>query len=71
MFLVITSLMSMLWHRLQDLRDDDRGMTTETMIITAALAGAAVAAMVLIVAAIQNKSEDIEQDIEGALAAFR
>ena len=68
MFLVITSIISMLWHRLQELRRDDRGMTTETMIITAALAAAALAAVVLIAGAINNKSQDIKTDIEGALA---
>jgi hypothetical protein len=68
MFLIITSIISMLWHRLLQLRDDDRGMTTETMIITAALAAAALAAVVLIAGAINNKSQDIKTDIEGALA---
>jgi hypothetical protein len=68
MFFVLTSLISMLWHRLQDLRGDDRGMTTETMIITAALAAAALAAVVLIAGAINDKSQDIKSDIEGALA---
>jgi hypothetical protein len=68
MFVIITSIISVLWYRLQDLRDDDRGMTTETMIITAALAAAALAAVVLIAGAINNKSQDIKTDIEGALA---
>jgi hypothetical protein len=68
MFLILTTMISMLWHRLQELRDDDRGMTTETMIITAALAAAALAAVVLIANAIGNKSQEIENDIEGALA---
>jgi hypothetical protein len=68
MFFVLTSLISMLWHRLQELRGDDRGMTTETMIITAALAAAALAAVVLIAGAINDKSQDIKSDIEGALA---
>jgi hypothetical protein len=68
MFFVLTSLITVLWHRLQELRGDDRGMTTETMIITAALAAAALAAVVLIAGAINDKSQDIKSDIEGALA---
>ncbi|HEX8803956.1 MAG TPA: hypothetical protein VF743_07175 [Acidimicrobiales bacterium] len=63
---LITPIISMLWHRLQELRDDDRGMTTETMIITALLAAAALAAVGLIVAAIRSKSTQIQSDINGA-----
>ena len=70
MFLILTSIISMLWHRLHELRDDDRGMITETMIITAALAAAALAAVVLIAGAVNNKSQDIQRDIEGALASI-
>ena len=36
LFGVIVPLMQALWGRLRDLRDDDRGMTTEAVIITAA-----------------------------------
>jgi hypothetical protein len=67
----ILTTMSVLWGRLQQLRDDDRGMTTEAMIVTALLAAGAIAAGGAIMAAVQNKGNDISDDIEGALAAFR
>jgi hypothetical protein len=63
--------MSILRGRLQQLRADDRGMTTEAMIITAALAFAALTAVGLIANAIGRKSEQIEDDIDGALALLR
>jgi hypothetical protein len=55
--------MSVLWGRLQQLREDDRGMTTEAMIITAALAAAALFAVGLIVNAIRNKAPQVSEDI--------
>lgn len=67
----ILTMMSVLWGRLQDLRDDDRGMTTEAMIITALLAAGALAAAGAIGAAVQSKGESIGDDIDGALAALR
>jgi hypothetical protein len=54
--------------RLGALRDDDRGMTTEAMIITAILAGVALAVVGLIAAAITRKGNEIESDIDSALA---
>ena len=54
--------------RLDALRDDDRGMTTEAMIITAILAGVALAVVGLIAAAITRKGNEIESDIDSALA---
>ncbi|MBN2624009.1 MAG: hypothetical protein JXA83_11595 [Acidimicrobiales bacterium] len=64
----IAVLMAVLWGRLQDARHDDRGMTTETMIITAILAVAAATAVALIATSIGNKSNDIKNEIDGALA---
>jgi len=66
----IITMMSVLWGRLQDLRDDDRGMTTEAMIITALLAAGAIAAATAIGTAVRNKGTDIGETIEGTLAAF-
>jgi hypothetical protein len=66
----IAVLLSMLWGRLQDARDDDRGMTTETMIITAILAVAAATAVALIATAIGGKSGEISDEINGALAVL-
>jgi hypothetical protein len=60
----IGPLISLLWGRLRELREDDRGMTTETMIITALLAAAALAAVGLIVAAIARRSQGISGDID-------
>lgn len=61
-------IVSMLRLRLQQARDDDRGMTTETMIITAILAFAALTVVGVIAAAITNKGNEIETNINGALA---
>jgi hypothetical protein len=66
----ILTMMSVLWGRLQDLRDDDRGMTTEAMIITALLAAGALAAAGAIGSAVTNKGTQIEGEINGALAAL-
>lgn len=65
----ILTMMSVMWGRLQDLRDDDRGMTTEAMIITALLAAGAIAAATAIGTAVTNKGTDIGNEINGALAA--
>ena len=67
----IVLLMSMLWGRLQQAREDDRGMTTETMIITAILALAAVLAVTAIATSIGDKSDDITEQIDGALGVLR
>jgi Flp pilus assembly pilin Flp len=66
----IITMMSVMWGRLQDLRDDDRGMTTEAMIITALLAAGAIAAATAIGTAVTNKGTDIGEEIDGAFAAF-
>lgn len=66
----ILTMMSVMWGRLQDLRDDDRGMTTEAMIITALLAAGAIAAATAIGTAVTNKGSDIGEEIDGALAAL-
>ncbi|HET6952046.1 MAG TPA: hypothetical protein VFI47_16815 [Acidimicrobiales bacterium] len=62
--------LSLLWNRLQMLREDDRGMTTEAMIVTALLAAGAVAAATVIMQKVTDKGEDIGDTIEGALAYF-
>jgi hypothetical protein len=54
---------SLLWDRLKELREDDRGMTTETVIITAALAGVALLVVGWLVTAIRDKGTDIQNDI--------
>jgi hypothetical protein len=59
---------SVLRHRLQQLREDDRGMTTEAMIVTAILAGVALTVVGLIAVAIRNKGSEIETDINNAMA---
>ena len=59
--------MSVLWGRLQQLRADDRGMTTEAMIITAILAAVALTVVGAIAVSIQNKGDQIESDIDAAL----
>lgn len=61
---VMAPLMSMLWARLRQLQREERGMTTETIIITAVLAAAALFAVTLIVNAIRNRAPDIARDIE-------
>jgi hypothetical protein len=45
--------------RLQDARRDERGMTTETVIITAVLAALALAATAIIVAKVTAKANSI------------
>jgi hypothetical protein len=60
-FLLLTA--SLLWGRLKELREDDRGMTTETVIITAALAGVALLVVGWLVTAIRDKGTDIQTDI--------
>lgn len=71
MLIPLALLISMLRLRLQALREDDRGMTTETIIITGVLATAALAVVGAIVAAITNKGSEIEGEIDGALALMR
>jgi hypothetical protein len=61
---VLISYMSMQWQRLQALREDDRGMTTETLIITGTLAAAAVAVLVLIVNSINNRTTQVTDSLD-------
>ena len=63
MISVLTPYMSALWHRLQQLREDDRGMTTEGMIITGSLAAIAVIVVGLMVAGIQNRGNSISTSL--------
>ena len=60
-------LISVLWTRLQILRENDRGMTTETAIITGLLALAALGALGVIGAAIASRAQDSADTIEGGL----
>ena len=62
MISVLTPYMSALWHRLQQLREDDQGMTTEAMIITGSLAAIAVI-VGLMVAGIQNRGNSISTSL--------
>jgi hypothetical protein len=68
MFTPLVIVASVLRDRLRQLRDDDRGMTTEAMIITAILAGVALAVVGAIAVAIRNKGTDIENDLNNAMA---
>ncbi|MGH9187267.1 MAG: hypothetical protein ACRD0U_15855 [Acidimicrobiales bacterium] len=54
---------SVLWYRLQQLRREERGMTTEAMIITGLLAGAALLVVGWIVVAIRDKGAKVVRDI--------
>lgn len=55
----IRMLTSLLWGRLQALREDERGMTTETVIITAMLAGLAITACLIIINKVTQKADSI------------
>jgi hypothetical protein len=63
LLMVITTLRA----RLDAAREDDRGMTTEAIIITALLGGVALLVVGWIVTSIQNKGTEIQNDIDGAL----
>lgn len=54
--------MKTMWNRLQILRKDDQGMTTETLIITATLVVAAVVALGIITARITTESNRISSN---------
>jgi hypothetical protein len=56
----------LLWTRLQAARADDRGMTTEAVIITAALAALAIAATTVIIAKVTGEAESIDVDAPSA-----
>jgi hypothetical protein len=59
---MVLPLMQVLWGRLKELRSDDRGMTTETVIITAALAALAIAVTTIIVIKVTNEANSIDVD---------
>ncbi|HZM40590.1 MAG TPA: hypothetical protein VFB94_15805 [Acidimicrobiales bacterium] len=52
------------WSRLQQAREDDRGITVETMLITGVLAAAAIAALVAIVPAIRGRQNEVVTSLE-------
>lgn len=58
-------LMQLLWARLRAVRDE-RGMTTEAVIITAALAALAIAATTVIIAKVTGEAESIDVDAPSA-----
>ena len=62
LFGVIVPMMQALWGRLRELRDDDRGMTTEAVIITAALAALALTVTGIIVVRVTNEANTIDVD---------
>jgi len=47
------------WSRLQQAREDDRGITVETLLITGTLAAAAIAALLVIVPAITRRQDQV------------
>lgn len=62
--------MSVLRNRLHDLRDDDRGMTTEAIVVTGLLVVLAIAAIGVIAAAVNSRADRIGGDIEGTFGYF-
>jgi hypothetical protein len=56
-------LLHMTWTRLQIKRDDDRGITTEVLIITAILAACALAVVGAIARAITTKGGEVQEKI--------
>lgn len=62
MLIGIKLLMQLLWARLMALREDDRGMTTEAVIVTVALAGLAIVALGIIVERVTNEAETLDVD---------
>jgi hypothetical protein len=59
-------LLEITWARLQAKRADDRGITTEVMIVTAILAAVALTVVGFIATAINNKGHQIEGKITTA-----
>ena len=66
-FVAMTTMVATQAGRLRELREDDRGMTTETAIITGLLAAAALGALAVIGGAIANRAQDSADTIEGGL----
>jgi hypothetical protein len=56
-------LLQITWNRLLLKREDDRGITTEVLIITAILAAVALAVVGGIAAAITSKGKEVETKI--------
>jgi hypothetical protein len=56
-------LLQVTWARLQAKREDDRGITTEVLIITAILAAVALAVVGGIAAVITTKGKEVEGKI--------
>jgi|RhiMetdeSRZDD1v2_1073273.scaffolds.fasta_scaffold190283_2 hypothetical protein len=65
MLISIKMLMQLLWVRLLALREDDRGMTTEAIIITAALAALAIGATGVIITKVRGEANSINVDAPG------
>jgi hypothetical protein len=65
MLTYFTQMMSVYWNRLKILREEEAGMTTETVIITGLLAAAAFGALYIIVRAITNRANNSADTIEG------
>lgn len=59
---VLLPIMQALWGRLKEMRDDDRGMTTEAVIITAALAALALTVTGIIVVKVTQEANTIDVD---------
>jgi hypothetical protein len=59
----ITFTMKILWDRLQLLREDDRGMTTEAIVVTALLVTLALGAVALIAGAVTNRAGTVAEDV--------
>lgn len=57
---VIRTYAAVYYDRLRELRRDERGMTTETVIITAVLAALALAATAIIVREVTEKDNTID-----------
>lgn len=55
--------MEFYWTKIKILRENDRGMTTETMVLAGLLTAAAIAAIALIRPAIENRAGDIAEDV--------
>jgi hypothetical protein len=62
---VMLTHMRVYWSRLQQLREDDRGMTTEAIVVTGLLVVLAIAVLAIITRAVTNRANRIEGDING------
>jgi hypothetical protein len=56
---ILIPFIQLQWSRLQQAREDDRGITVETLLITGTLAAAAIAALVVIVPAIRGRQNQV------------